>query len=82
MGRTVPTSLFRALAVRFSTTPLKGCRGWGIADCIRRCDRQALVVYAVYKSKMTCQFDAGTECEVGPRGLNATRVSSAVKELF
>ena len=45
-------------------------------------DRQALVVYAVYKSKMTCQFDAGTECEVGPIGLNATRVSSAVKELF
>lgn len=45
-----------------------------------RCDRQALVVYAVYKSKMTYQFDAGTECEVGPRGLKATRVKSAEKD--
>ena len=53
-----------------------GHRGWGTEECYED-DRQALVVYAVYKSKMTYQFDAGTECEVGPIGLNATRVKSA-----
>lgn len=43
-------------------------------------DRQALIVYAVYKSKMIHQSDAETECEVGPRGLKATRVKSGVKD--
>lgn len=45
-------------------------------------DRQALIVYAVYKSKMIHQSDAETECEVGPRGLNATRMKCAVKHYF
>jgi hypothetical protein len=40
------------LDVRFVTTPLKGCRGWG-AEEYDEDNRQALVVYAVYKSKMT-----------------------------
>lgn len=43
-------------------------------------DRQALIVHAVYKSRMIHQFDAGTEYEVGPIGLNVTRVKSGEKD--
>ena len=44
-----------------------------------RCDRQALVVHAVYKSRMTtnrCKI----ECGVGSIDLNATRHESAEKD--
>lgn len=45
-----------------------------------RYDRLALIVRAVYKSRMILQFDAGTEYEVGPKGLNVTRVKSGEKD--
>jgi len=38
---------------KMANTSKIGVQGWGIKQIVLKCDRQALVVHAVYKSRMT-----------------------------
>ena len=38
---------------KMANTSKIGVQGWGIKQIVLMCDRQALVVHAVYKSRMT-----------------------------
>ena len=53
--------MLRYMMTTFEATVPLGHRGRGTEESIENNDRQALVVHAVYKSRMRHQHDAGVE---------------------